>query len=67
MNNGGGARTPRPGALVNLDSSVLLAEAGIKGRDFKGTPGASGAVWQETIWSLKASFSAPAFNSDSEN
>lgn len=62
MNNGGGARAPRPGALVNLDSSVLLAEAGIKGRDFKGTPGASGAVWQETTWSSKASF-----NSDSEN
>lgn len=44
MNNGVGGGAPEAGALVNLDSGVLLAGAGIKQRDFKGTPG----LWSRT-------------------
>lgn len=42
MNNGGGGgggAAPGAGALVNLDPSVLLAEADTKRRDFKATAG----------------------------
>lgn len=40
MNNGGGGgAAPGTGAPVNLDSSVLLADAGIKRRDLSGSPG----------------------------
>lgn len=52
MNNGGGARAPRPDALVNLDSSVLLAEAGIKGKGFQRNPGGlwSGAAGDHMVF-----------------
>lgn len=41
MNNGGGGScggAPGGASLVNLESSVLFADAGIKRRDFKGSP-----------------------------
>lgn len=70
MNNGcggGGGGALGAAALVNLDSSVLLADAGIKRRVSERNPWASGAGEQDSAGPLKTASPAPAFHSGSKH